>query len=183
MKNKKSSAHELNAAKLARLWNVGTDTSENDNKADSIQRRSELLRDWLESTLPHDPDLEKLLPVVLMRLFRELKPFTGETFGSLLKDPETDISTIKKIKDFSRKMVESAKSEAEHDAAAVIYYAAIASALVFHDQRITSFSHTKLRDSFAEMIQNTWLTSDLVKLFVEAQKLCKEKVKDKTEKD
>jgi hypothetical protein len=178
MKNKKSTAHGLSTDKLARLWNVGADTSEKDSKADPIQRRSELLRDWLESTLPRDPELDKLLPVVLMRLFRELKPFTGETFGSLLKDPETDISTIKKIKDFSRKMVESAKSESEHDAAAVIYYAAIASALVFHDQRITSFSHTKLKDSFAEMIKNTWLTSDLVKLFVDAQKLCRKREKE-----
>lgn len=181
--NKKSTTHRLNADKLARLWNVGADASEKDKKADPIQRRSELLRDWLASTLPLDPDLDKLLPAVLMRLFRELKPFAGETFSSLLRDPETDISTIKKIKKFSRKMVESARSEAEHDAAAAVYYAAIASALVYHDHKITSFSYEQLEDFFASLTDKTWLTRDLTELFKKAHKLCRKRAKGKRTKD
>lgn len=176
---KKSTTHGLSASKLAQLWKIGADTHEEEKKADPIQRRAELLRDWLAGTLPLDPAVAELLPAVLMRLFRELRPFAGETFGSLLKDPETNITTIKKIKNFSKRIVESAKSEAEHDAAAAIYYAAIASALVFHGQKITTFSYDKLKDSFSALIRNTWLTPDLVKLLREAHKQCKKNAKHK----
>jgi hypothetical protein len=173
--SKEPSSFDLSPEKLARLWSVGSDVNKDEDEVDQEQKKAELLRDWLESALPLDPALAELLPTVLMRMFRELRPFAGESFNSLLLDPETDVSALKKIKSFSKKLVEAAKSEAEHDAAAAIYYAAIASVLVFHNQRITTFSYESLADSFSTSVENNWLTPGLVELFKKAGEFCQKK--------
>lgn len=172
---KKSSTFGLSSEKLARLLNIGSDTSRAKSQADQEQRKAELLRDWLSASLPLDVALVESLPKVLARVCRQLQPLARESFGNLLQDPGVDIAAIKKIKDCSKKLVKSAKSEAEHDAAAAIYYAAIANALVFHEQRITSFSYESLEDTFSELTENSWLSPELVRLFKKAQKLCRKK--------
>ncbi len=106
--SKEPSSFDLSPEKLARLWSVGSDVNKDEDEVDQEQKKAELLRDWLESALPLDPALAELLPTVLMRMFRELRPFAGESFNSLLLDPETDVSALKKIKSFSKKLVEAA---------------------------------------------------------------------------
>ena len=177
--NEESTTSGLNAEKLRRIWDIGSDEVAKGPELDPDEKRAALLRDWLSNALPLDPDLADLLPTVLSRLFRDLKPFVGESFKSLILDPDTDISAIKKIKDFGKKLVESVESEAEHDAAATIYYAAIASALAHHDRKITSFSYEQLRDFFSSMADKTWLTRDLQRLFKKAHVLCHKRAKGK----
>lgn len=173
--DKESTVFGLSPEQLARLLKIGSDTSQADSKVDQEQKKVELLHDWLAARLPLETALVESLPKILRRLRQELRPLEGKSFGDLLKEPNTDIAAIEKIKEYSKKMVASAKSEAEHDAAAAIYYAAIASALVYHNKTITKFSYKNLRDSFSALSGQAWLNPDLAALFEEARKLCQEK--------
>ena len=163
--HKESTTFGLSSKQLARLLNIGSDSRPSADGADEGQKKADLLHDWLAATLPLDAALENSLPAILRRLCQGLRPLAEKPFGELLTDPNTDIVAIRKIKGFGKKMVGAANSEAEHDVAAVVYYAAIASALLFHNQRITKFSHDSLESSFSALAEHTWLTPDLADLF------------------
>jgi len=141
-----------------------------------------LLRDWLSTTLPLNRAAVRLWPKIVSHLCEQLLPFAGDSFDRLLEDPKTDISALKQIKDFGKKLVEGAQSEVEHDAAAAIYYAAIASALVFHGRRITTLSYEDLTNSFSALLESSWLTPNLVRLFKKAHKFCQRTAKGKKRK-
>jgi hypothetical protein len=177
--DKKSTTFGLSPEKLARLLNIGSDINETENKVDQEEKKAELLHDWLAATLPLDAVFLETLPTILQRLYQQLQPHVGETFGNLLKEPKTDILVIRKIKDYSKKLVTSAKSEAEHDAATTIYFAAIASALLFHDRKITTFSYKSLDESFSELINEKWIAKDIAGLFSKACRVCRQKSKGK----
>jgi hypothetical protein len=119
-----------------------------------------------------DSDMAQWLPELLGRLCEKLRPFLGESVGALLYDPQTDVAVLEKIKEFGKAVAEAAPSEAEHDAAIAVYYGAIASALVHHRQRITSFSYESLRESFESLVENPWLTAELIDLLRNAQEAC-----------
>jgi hypothetical protein len=174
-----SSTFGLSPEKLARLLNIGSDIGETNNVINSEEKKAELLHDWLSATLPLDAVLLESLPIILRRLYRQLQPHLGERFGKVLKNPQTDILVIRKIKDYSKKFVTSARSEAEHDAATAIYFAAIASALLFHDIKITKFSYKTLDESFAKLIDEKWINADIAELFSLARLLCHKKSKMK----
>jgi hypothetical protein len=173
--DKDSTTFSLSPQRLARILRIGSDTDEIEETGDQEQKKAELLQDWLEATLPLDAVFLESLPAILHSLCDELKPLVGEPFGKLLNDPEADLAAIKKIKEYSKKLIVSARSDAEHDAATVIYYAAIASALVFHERRITKFSYDGLEKSFVSLKKHTWVPSALRQLFDEAHKFCQKK--------
>lgn len=177
--DKETTTFGLCSEKLVRLLNIGTDISETDNNIDQKGKKTVLLQDWLAAKLPLDAVFLETLPAILKRFCKQLRPHAGESFGNLLKDPKTDMLVIKKIKDYSKKIALSAKSEAEHDAAIAIYFAAIANALFFHEQKITTFSYKSLDESFSKLINETWITKDIAELFSKACKVCRQKSKGK----
>jgi len=175
--DKESTTFRLSSEQLARLLSIGSYISEDKNQVDQEQKKAELLRDWLATKLPIEEVMVESLPTIIRRVCQELHPLAGEPFGNLLQDPETNITTIRRIKDYSKKLTTAAESEIEYDAAGAIYYAAIAGALVFHNKKITKFPYGELRDSFSVLMKNSWLTPDLAQLFIEARKLCQKKAK------
>jgi len=177
---KEPSSFDLSPEKLAQLWSVGSDIDQGDGAVSHEQRKAELLRDWLATTLPLDQTAVKSRPGIGSHVREHLMPFAGDSIDSLLRDPQTAVLTFKKIKGSSKKVVEAAESEVEHDAAVVIYYAAIASALVFHGRRITTFSYADLADSFSTLLEDNWLTPNLVRLLKKAHRLCQQKAGGKT---
>ena len=177
--DKKSTTFGLSSEKLALLLNIGSDISGNENDVDQKEKKAELLHDWLAATLPIDAVFIETLPTILQHLYRQLQLHTDESFGNLLNEPKTDILVVKKIKDYSKKLVSSSKSEAEHDAATAIYFAAIASALLFHDRKITTFSYKSLDESFSKLINEKWIAKDIAELFSRACRVCRQKSKRK----
>ena len=177
--DKESTTFRLSSEQLARLLGIGSYISEDKDQVDQEQKKAELLRDWLAAKLPIEEAMVESLPTIIRRVCQELQPLAGEPFGNLLQDPETDITTIRRIKDYSKKLAMSARSEAEHDAATAIYFAAIASALVFHDRKITTYSYKSLDESFSKLINETWIAKDISELFSKACKVCNQKSKGK----
>jgi len=121
--------------------------------------------------------MQHLLPDILAAACKKLKPFTGCSFKEPLLDPETDPLVLRAIKDLHKQRAESAATELEREVAAIIYYAAIASALVHHNIRITKFSYKDLGQSFAELRESKWLSSDIENLFGNAREQCAKHVK------
>ncbi len=113
-----------------------------------------------------------MLPDVLTVVCEKLKPFTGCSFGALLTDPETDLLVLETIKDLYKRQAESSPSGQRKEVATAIYYAAIASALVHHDVKITKLSYQSLSRSFEELAGSDWLPVETKRLVAEAHQAC-----------
>ncbi|UCF15778.1 MAG: hypothetical protein JSW59_20475 [Phycisphaerales bacterium] len=171
----------LSHKKLARLWKVGDDTPADQGEPTGDQERAELLRDRLAEHPPLDQTATRALPETLSHVLEKFAPFTGCSVGTLLLDPDTDPSVIWQIKDKYREIAESYPSEQERQVATTVYYAAIASALLFHEEslfrenRITTFSYSELEEHFSQLLDINWLTPDLASLFDRVRAICRER--------
>ena len=165
---KESTTFGLVPDKLAKLRTISGDREGDRIERTDDQIRSEHLHDLLAEKMPVDQALAQILPDVLAEICEEIKPFTGHSFSQLILNPDTDLRVLKRIKDFTKEWQKKAASDLERDVLAAIYYAAIASALVHHGQRITSFSRDTLKKTFSSLITKNWLTGDLKALFKKA---------------
>jgi len=173
----------LSHEKLARLWKVGDDPPMDRDGPSKEQTRAELLCDRLAEPLPFDPTAARTLPTTLSYVLEQFTPFVNCSVGALLLDPDTDPSVIWQIKEQYREKAESCPSEVERQVATVIYYAAIASALLCHEEtlfrenRITLFSFRELEAYFSQLLDIRWLTPDLISLFKRARIICRDRRK------
>jgi hypothetical protein len=163
----------LSPNKLAGLWNIGSDTDEVETSYDTSNKKTELLRDLLSGPLPtHSTKAAS-------RIKKQMHPksiihyLTDIPIEKLLNNPETDIVLLRKVKEHSKKLSGNAKSQAEYHVANTVYYAAIASALIFHDRRITKFSYKDLEGYFQRLGQEQWLPEPLRKFFTRACEYCR----------
>lgn len=173
--NKKSMTFGLDPKKLADLLRVGSDTKQSEVQVTPEQKRSELLRDRIGEALPPDSSVPGTMPISPNSLCQALGVLGGKPIVELLQNPEPDISLIECIKDYNQRLSQCTKSKAEHDVTIVIYYAAIACALVFHKKKITKFSFERLGHSFSSLIEKKWITDQIKKLFSQARSICQER--------
>jgi len=174
---KDSTTFGLEPEQVQRLFNIGRDTKKADKRVGGAERKAEILHRRLSETLPLDKSQVEMLPAVLGNLCHTIGLLAGETILSLVKNPSTDMSLIERIKRYGKELSTRAKSEAEHEVATAIYYAAIANALAFHDLRITKFSYKKLEMAFSRLVKEEWISKDLSVLFKIAGKYCKDRAK------
>ena len=172
-----STVHGMNSEQLQRLFNIGRDTNKRDERISSNQLKSELLCRSLSRTLPLDKSQLDMLPSTLSQLCHSIGLLAGETITEQLSNPSTAVSSIERIKRYSKELSARAESKAEHEVAIAIYYAAIAHALAYHSERITRFSYKKLEVSFIRLNKEKWIPKNLSILFKIAGKYCKEKIK------
>jgi hypothetical protein len=166
-----SSVFGLKREKLAKLWKLAEDAAGTPQPLDAAPDKAELLRDQLAESLPLDAGIAGLLPDILTMVCEKLRPFTGCSFGALLLDPQTDLLLLETIKDLHKKQAQSAPSGPRQEVATAIYYAAIASASVHHQVKITKLSHESLKRSFEELSGSDWLPVDMRQLFTQASEI------------
>lgn len=160
---------------IARLLEWATEVPEPTDPADPSreqQDKSDALYDLLETPLSMDDVLAQMLPDVLARVCTTLEPLAHATLGQLLQNPQIDLVTVEQIKQYAKRLTRSNPSGPIHAAATVVYYAAIANALVHHDKRITTRAPERLAQALQQIEQLPWLESDLVGLFQRASALC-----------
>lgn len=175
--DKEPTAFSLNPEQMAHLLSVGSDTDEVTGGTALEEKKSELLHDLLEQSLPLDSSAAKMLPDALGELRNTIGALTGEPIGRLLQNPRTDVSVIRKIKDYGKKLSMSADSEIDLETANTIYYAAIGICQVNHDLRITKFSYKDLEHSFNLLGKRSWIPKYLRDIFKKASQHCKLKMK------
>jgi hypothetical protein len=139
----------------------------------------EVLRARLTGTLALDTAVAGALPCFVNQLCEEFLPQPGRSLAETLLDPETDPDAVRAIKAYAKSLASRSSGDAERAVATALYYAAIASALLFHGQRITGYSYRVLALSFRVLAEKAWMLPELAEHFTEARRMCDEEAEDR----
>ena len=173
-----SKSHEklqLDADQSTHLLKLGLERSESQTKQDIEKRHEDMLYDMLASTLPVDRAFLESLPAPIRSLSPELRSLSGMPLGDLLGNRKTRPTVLRRIKDHAKEIGKSAQSETERETALVVYYAAIATALLVHKVKISEHEFRELEQSFGTLSRHKWIPSDLRRLFKKARRYGRDK--------
>jgi len=169
--------------RLARLLKMAKNNQTGQNEEADINEISESLSSLLASHLPIRDAVTQSLSGIIQKVYKELVPLSDKTLELLLRDPVTSVTAIRHIKTYLKEKVKTTVASAEREAATVVYYLAIAHALVYHDECITGLSYSNLMRSFQELILNDWLKTDFIDLFKKAIIKCSENINKEITKE
>ena len=155
----------LSPEQLAHLLAMGLHQEDDQGSGEGSRTNSDMLQHMLMSELPLDPAMPESVPVVLKRPCEELSDVVGQTLSQLLLNSQTGFEVIQTLKDYAKALSRRGTQQPKHGAAAVIYYAAIASALVFHRHKITRHSYETLREAFSQLAKKNRVSTELGELF------------------
>ena len=148
-----------------------------EDRASTGEQTATILREWLRGFLPVDKLVVESMRDTLDDLRRELLPLSGKPLGDVVVDSAISVAVLNRIKDYGKRLAAQGRSRADHDAALTIYFAAIASALVFHGQKISTHPHESLERSFVVLVAKPWMVPELVELFTKARQVCHERIR------
>ena len=164
--------------KLEQLANLFSVAAEDENHMDDFHNEKAtagLLRNRLTSTLPKDSILLNSILMMLDQPGIGIRSLAGKSLLEVLLNPKSEAGLLQAIKDYSKNMSCSSTSEAETATATIIYYAALANLLIYHEKKITQYSYESLAESFALLIEKKWIAEELVELFSGARRICESK--------
>ncbi len=164
------STFDLNSIQLARLLTIAGSPG----RQGADRPAEELVRELFARPVSLDAAVADSLPAVLGRPCDELAGHVGEAIGGLLLGPETGVEARQALKDYGKCLVRRARSESERAAATVLYYGAIAGALVFHRRKVTQHSYGKLDEGLAKLVGRPWIPPELNDLLRKARAVCHE---------
>jgi len=164
---------QLTPDQKTRLLDLGLGQEQTEVPKDSEEEKSDLLYEILKCPLPLDGSVFVTLPLILHDQVAKLNSISGKALWDLLFDSETDLTVLNKIKDYAKREGAKAKSEEESDVFLVIYYASIACALLYHQEKITQHTDENLDYFYSFYINKSWIPPDIVNLFI----MAKEKTK------
>ena len=170
--NKHPTTSGLSPDKLAKLWTIGSETEQAGPAIDEGSRKTELLLDLLAGALPAPTTGRKSRLTEKTRRQSVVGSITDKAIAELILDSGTDVALLRRVKEYGKKLSDNTKGKAESHVAGTIYYATIASALVFHDKRITKFSYEDLRNYFNRLDKEEWIPQSLRSLFSKAAEYC-----------
>jgi len=169
---KEETTHGLSPEKLARLLALGLQGNNAQDILGSSRTPGEVLQYILANKPALDPAMPDSIPALLNRPCEEMLAVADQTMGDLLLSSTTDLAAVKTLKDYGKELVRRGGPEAEQAAATAIYYAAIAGALVFHQQKITRHPDERLLRAYRDLDQKPWIPSELKDLFERACAVC-----------
>ncbi len=169
------STHGLRLDQLAGLFSLGVEDADPACAADQDEKMAGLLREQLSCVLPKDMLLFDALVMMMGRLGCDVRSLAGRSLLEVLLSPQSDLGLLQAIKDCSKKLSFSLDSQTEAALATTIYYAALASALVYHGRKITQYPYATLDQSFTTFAAKKWLLPELAGLFSRARSLCQDK--------
>jgi len=167
------SIHGLRLDQLADVFSIGVDDP--DPVGGNDEGMAGLLREQLSCVLPRGSLLFDALVMMMGRLGCDVQSLAGRSLLEVLLSPQSDLGLLQAIKDCSKKMSFSLDSKMEAALATTIYYAALASALVHHDRKITQYSYDALDRSFTTFAAKKWIAPELAALFLRAGGICRDK--------
>ena len=175
--NQNSPAHgrltePLRPDRAARLLGVSLDTDA--GKHHPSETVGELLEAHLDCLWQADQDRRGAWPRLVRHVLRRTDSPARQTVGKLLLDRQAKLGTIKQIRDRAKAQAAGGSSEAKHAVMTTIYFAAVANMLVYHRTKITTYSYESLESSFEKLARKAWMPADLVELFWQSAKLCRQ---------
>ena len=173
----RKSTYGLKPEILGHLLSIGAEGMHSPNAMFDEKTLEVRLRDRLTRALPGDSSLLEVLLGVVEGLSKDIQSLASKSLSEVLMEPKTDISLLEGIKEYGKKVSSTAASQVDIAIAITIYYAAIASSLVYHNKKISRHSYETLEQSFAELLELEWMSVELVELFSQARKISQEKKK------
>jgi hypothetical protein len=173
MKNR--TTYGLRLDQMADIFSMGADDPDPADEEQHGRRMADLLREQLACPMPKGSVFCDVMLMMMTQSGGDPRLLAGKSLQEVLLDPQTDIGLLQAIKDCSKRLSCMLDSEAETALATTVYFAALAGALVYHDQKITQSPYEKLNESFALLIEKTWMAGELVELFHEARRICESK--------
>ena len=164
------SAYGLRLDQLADLFAMGAEIAV--DQPEGQQRMTDLLNEHLTSALPTGVMVLDALMMMVGQMGYETRSLTGRTLKEILLDRRSDIGLLRAIKECCKRLSLRLESKVEAAIAMTLYFAAIASALVYHDTRITQHSHAALDKALAMLMDKPWMDPDLTTLFSQARNIC-----------
>lgn len=167
------STHRLSSKRLARLLAACAGRATAGSQPRAVATTEEILDELLHRDIVLDPADPNSIPAAVGRPCNELLGTADRNIHDLLLARDTDAAVLRLLKDYGKALVRLAEDrEADSSAAKAVYYAAIASALVFHQQKITRHSFKRLQESFAALQEKPWTPPELKDVFRRAQTFC-----------
>ena len=161
------------AGQLAELLGLALDM-ENSSPPEPADLTAELLQERLSGPLPPDPAAAAKLPSILDHIYNELVPGGRRSLGEALAEPNTDLMTLLRIKDHAKKTAAPNCPEPQRTVSITVYYTAIASALLFHGKKITTYSYAALASALGKLHIKPWIPMVLGKRLQAAQQFCQD---------
>lgn len=177
---KRSTTFGLSATKIGRLLELSQEApteahSEAKTEAaplESDREKAQSLADFLTHVPALTGDTLNALPTLLQQMCKKMPRLEGESFETLLLGDDTALEQLEEIKSLAKGQVSECQDETQSETAGIVYYAAIAAALVHQQEKISAFSYGELKDSLMSFEAMTWLPAELAELFKQAQAIC-----------
>ena len=128
---------ELNDQQKTRLLSLGLAPDRPVTPPDENEQRGDLLCDILRCSLQADVSEQDAVPPGAGKPCLGFRTVAGPPLGELLQDPKTEVAVLRKVKEYAKSLGGNAGSDVEKDVFLAVYFAAIAAAIIFHDERIT----------------------------------------------
>lgn len=159
--------HETSSLKLVRILDVTPDAIDHWHSADLGALLRHQLAAPLRATLSADE-----------RVSRKLSPPTGstnraepQTLADLFQHPAPPLELLNAVKRWSKHFARQTKPPSlPVEIGTTLYFAALAAALVRHQQQISSSEKDVLNYGFEMMLTQSWLTNELQWLFESARR-------------
>lgn len=165
----------ISGVQLAEVLKMALRSPDEDD-ATSSEDIPSLLRQRLASPLPLPERVVDNLPAMLVQFQKEMLPGEGLSAGRLLLQSDTSLNVLREVKRYGKDISRQDQDPegGKYSVGITIYYAALAAAIVFHHQRITSYSYGFLADSFGVMAHKEWMPATLSRLFLKASASCRD---------
>lgn len=157
--------------KLGRLLALYAESGEDPTPSASDGQKARLLKDLMSDIPPLCADVLQTLPQLLRRMYEDIPRLEGQSLSDLIQNPETPLDDLKAMRDLAYTQSAEAKTRLEHEAAGVVYYAAIAAAMVHHHQKIAKVPCGQLAEHFATLAGYKWIPAELRHLLEQARKI------------
>jgi len=169
---------DLTDRQKTRLLHLALSPSAPSEPPDEDEERGDLLHDILRCSLPLRAEPPEGSPLAETASAHSLRSVVGPPIGELLQDPKTSVAVLKEIKQYAKARGSQAAADHEKDVFLALYFAAIATARVFHNRWITQHSHARLTEFFDSFAQASWVPGNLTDLLRQASGLCRTKDSD-----
>jgi len=172
--NAKETTFGTDPQRMADMLGMGTGGDSDDLTPD--EAKEELLGMRLRGSLPLTQTQANDLAAIAGE-FRDRLPLQGRALGDVILDEETELNILVEIKEYGKALSTATESDVEREVGLTVYYAAIASAILFCKQAITSYSTGTLADAFGTLVDKRWMNPKLARHFAKARKACRRKMK------
>lgn len=165
---KKATTTDFNPRQLVQLLAIGLESNRHSCSSED-QTRADLLCAVLSGLLPFEISASCVDRSGAGCGYGQLHTTGGRSLEEILFGGGVAVENVIAIKDCAKGLSACSKGRAERSVYTVIYFAAIASARISCDRKITKLSNEALVKAFEALVDKEWMPARLIKHFIRAR--------------